>query len=1479
MAAHLIASCRDDSFGPKVNSWDAECRGGFDFTLLFEETILSIGPSSLFILLVPWRVAQLYGKRTKILPTSLTGWKPITLSAYTCIQLVLIVLWNTSHAPRTSATIASASLNLVSAVSLILLSHFEHSKTIKPSDIINVYLFASLLLDIARVRTQWLLPNREDSIGLTLTISVLLKVVILCLEATEKRKHLVSTYRNYSRESTSGIFNHLFFWWLNPLFLTGSGKVLSFEDLHSIQRPLPVHCKKHGMAVYFLLSIPLIFCLPTAGSKKTENALFYSLVKAFKRPLLSIVIPRLLAVALAISQPFLVQHAINYVSNPDTQRNISIGYGLVAAYGLVYISVAMYHNDKGRSHIVDLQKDDGSDDRKYHRIRSNDLDVHGTQNFPPSNVPEDSDDVEQIATSLERAIDVGAQFIQIGFALWLLERQLGVACVAPVFVGVSFSIVTLYMGKVLLKSQKAWFETIQKRVNITSEALDSMKGVKLAGLTEQLTVLLRGLRSSEVESSKPFRRLKVINIILSNLPGIINPALCFTVYALVQQARGSGELNIEKAFTSLSVLTLLTSPIFSVIFSIPALQSTVGCLHRIQIYLSRASRQDHRLPNLTYQQEQLSDSGDIELRPLQQFPNIFREAKIVVRDGEFGWSLDQPDTLNNLNLSLQGQLTVVVGPSGGGKSTLLKALLGETLSSKGFVYTASNEIAFCDQVAWIQNKSLRDNIIDDLLFDGTWYNTVVTACALNTDFARLALGDMTLVGSKGIALSGGQKQRLAIARAVYARKRIAVFDDVLSGLDNGTEDQVFENIFGSTGLLRRENTTVVLATHAEVHRAAAADYVVVLEKGLIIQQGTYEQLNSVPGYVQSLNIENRKKSPIPVEADQPSKEAEEKDTAVDLVPASSGANDDSDRRIGDLAVYKYYIRSIGWLSCMLFVIYITISTVFSSAMPFLWLNWWAEASTKEPVHSLGYWLGFYGLFAFLAGAFTFLVSYHLSLNMVTTSSNSLHEEILRAAMHAPLTFFSTTDSGVTLNRFSQDMQLVDLTLPSALANTSYREYRILRSCSNQSINLGAAIAMGILTCVATKYIAAIVPFICVVLFYVQRFYLRTSRQLRIMDIEAKAPLYSHFIESLNGLATIRAFGWSSNAVRANTQLLDRSQRPYYLLFCIQRWLTLVLDLSVACIAIILMGLTVALKNKISPGLLGIALVNIMEFGQVLSLLISSWTLLETSLGGIARIKSFATYTPCEDLEAETQIPPPNWPSRGDVSFDNISASYSTNSASALVLNNICFSATQGAKIGVVGRTGSGKSSLLLTLFRMLDLSQGSIIIDGIDISTVPRHEIRSRLTVLPQDPFFLIGTVRLNADPLGKKSDEEIISALVKVGLWETIRENGGLDAWIGGSGSGEFLSEGQKQLFCLAGAILRKSKILVLDEATSRIDPQTDAKMQELIRKEFHDCTIIAVAHRLDGLVDFDQIVVLDKGRVVRMGVPSEILGRVVGE
>jgi len=340
-------------------------------------------------------------------------------------------------------------------------------------------------------------------------------------------------------------------------------------------------------------------------------------------------------------------------------------------------------------------------------------------------------------------------------------------------------------------------------------------------------------------------------------------------------------------------------------------------------------------------------------------------------------------------------------------------------------------------------------------------------------------------------------------------------------------------------------------------------------------------------------------------------------------------------------------------------------------------------------------------------------------------------------------------------------------------------------------------------------------------------------------------------------------------LKKNIRFLDASQKPYYLLFSIQRWLNFVLDMVVASIAILLMALTVSLKGKISPGLLGIALVQVVGLGQLLSDLITFWTLMETSLGAIARVKSFAAETPCEDLPGEDHPPPESWPQAGYIEFKGISASYSETSSP--VLDNLSLSISQGQKIGIVGRTGSGKSSLLLTLFRMLDLESGSIIVDNVDISTLPRQEVRANLIALPQDAFFLNGTVRLNADPMERCKDAEIEVALGKVGLLDIIVEKGGL----GVDMHADFLSHGQRQLFCLARAMLRKSTILVLDEATSSVDIKTDEMMQKLIREEFRGYTIIAVAHRLDSLMDFDKIAVLDKGVLVEFDNPASLLKR----
>lgn len=376
--------------------------------------------------------------------------------------------------------------------------------------------------------------------------------------------------------------------------------------------------------------------------------------------------------------------------------------------------------------------------------------------------------------------------------------------------------------------------------------------------------------------------------------------------------------------------------------------------------------------------------------------------------------------------------------------------------------------------------------------------------------------------------------------------------------------------------------------------------------------------------------------------------------------------------------------------------------------------------------------------------------------------------------------------------------------------------------------------------------------------------------MRLLDLEAKSPLYSHFIESLSGLPIIRAFGWAENFQAQNLALLDASQKPYYLLFCIQRWLALILDLVVASLAVVLMVLIVKLRTKISPGYVGLALLNVMKFNEALAQIIKDWTTCETSFGAISRLKTFSAQTANENLPIERQLVPEDWPNRGVIELENVSASYTMDST--LVIRNISMLIEAGQRIGICGRSGSGKSSLITSLFRMLELTpESSITIDGIDITTLARQDVRSRLNAIPQEPFFIKGSVRGNADPMQQHADTAIIAAIEKVHLWSLVHGKGGLDADL----DAEFFSQGQRQLFCLARAILRKSKVVVLDEATSNVDKKSDDLMQRVIRKEFCDCTIIAVAHRLDTIMDFDKIALLSAGELVEFDTPENLMAR----
>lgn len=474
--------------------------------------------------------------------------------------------------------------------------------------------------------------------------------------------------------------------------------------------------------------------------------------------------------------------------------------------------------------------------------------------------------------------------------------------------------------------------------------------------------------------------------------------------------------------------------------------------------------------------------------------------------------------------------------------------------------------------------------------------------------------------------------------------------------------------------------------------------------------------------------------------------------------------------------------------------------------------------------------------------------------IVPNSSKKFHQYLIIKIKNAPLAFFASTDNGSILNRFSQDMTLVDRSLPADFLKTSNNFVQCL---------IGA-----IFISVGAKYLAAFIPIAAFVIYLIQRFYLYTSRQLRQFDLETKSPLYTQFMETINGLTTIHAFGWEQYYREEHQRLLQTSQRPFFTLFVIQRWLILVLDLFVAGIAVMICILAVFIPN-IGP--IGVSLISLVTFSQQLTELVNFWTSMETSIGAITRIRDFQRHVPSEILPSENETPSCLWPSEGYIALHGVSAGYHDQP----VLRDVSLAVAPGTKLGICGRTGCGKSSIILAILRMIEIQDGEISIYGVNLKTCPREIIRNKVTVIPQDPLLFPGrSVRENLTGFitAGTTDLKIFQALDKVQLRECVEYcPGGLDTKI----DDLFLSAGQQQLICLARAIIMKRKILLLDEATSNVDKKTDELMQSVICTEFSDCAIIAVAHHLTNLVGFDMVAVIDGGRVVEYDSPDKLLSR----
>ncbi|PYH92309.1 multidrug resistance-associated protein [Aspergillus ellipticus CBS 707.79] len=1451
--------CRDNWLGPVLTN--SSCRGGFDFTVLFEASFLTITPAACFLLLVPLRLLHLTKQSPKV-HTSIIHVVALAVAAVSAaIQVALLALVATQHVAGGRDSLVGAVLELLAALAIVVLVDLEHVRTIRPSFLLSAYLFVTLLLDLARVRTAWLISDSR-AYSACLATSVALRLLLLVLENVEKRKWLLPDEKNRSVESVSGPFNRGLFAWLNGLLRRGYTVLLTGDTLPAIHEKLA----SSNLANRFSDAW-------TRCNQSRQNALLLAMIKCLRWELLGVAFPRLCLVGFNIAQPFLVNKVVTVLEETDA-LSMDKGYGLIGATAIVFVgsavSTAAYEHLGFRAATMVRG---GLMALSFQHMM--DLPLGGTDESSAMSLM--GADIEMLAEYFQLTVcETWANVLQLGLATWLLETEVGVVCIAPIVVVVAFTAMSFAMGNAVSVRQKTWLQATEMRINFTSEVLGSIRNVKFLGLTEIMSDEIEALRLSELQISKKFRQVQTIRICMVNLPQIVGQLGTFAAYAIVAKVQGSGGLSVSQAITSLSLINLLIDPLRMLMHSIPATFSSMGCLHRVEDFLRHPNRLEKRqLP----QSEVASSTSSTNLSAIERSrlpPSGAKSAPSPVEQSDrilslqnvrFGWKASSPDRVGitlNVSASSSGTLIAIVGAVGSGKSTFLKGLAGETPLLEGDFLIQYPDLAFCDQSPWLSNASVRDNIVGEdspSTFDAAWYRTVVSACALDLDLQRMPAGDETLVGSKGTKLSGGQKQRIAIARAVYARKRIACFDDVLSGLDNATARLVFNNVFGSAGLLRRLGCTVFFATHS-VHHLPRVDSIIVLGNGQILEQGSYNQLRSQSGgYIQRLSIslgQVNEAEGTEDNSNRPVESSEESGPVSEPIPPNGG------RQTTDLAVYKYYFSALGWLRISVLVFFLVVQAGIGGFRD-IWIEIWSSSNDSAWDSRLGYWLGLYGAFSLIEASGITLAVFWVWVIIVPAASKNLHGKVLRACMGAPFSFLSNTETGALVTRFSQDMRLVDMTLPGAFISTGFQLFGVL--------------AQGAIAIASLPYLAATLPFLIGLLALIQRFYLRTSRQLRLLEIELKSPLYTHFIESLAGVATIRAFSWTRASTSRMLSKLDGAQRPYYLLLCIQRWLDLVLSLTVAALTVLLVGAAVALRSHIDPGLLGIALLMMMDLGQTLSSLIQSWTLLETSLGAIARIKDFVEDTPSEEnIVAFEQPPHPEWPSQGEVSFSNASIAYGSERTD-VVLHDIRLKIRAGEKIGLCGRTGSGKSSLALSLLRLNELVSGQILIDGQDISTVPRSLVRQRISGLSQDPFLFPGTIRQNADPLGVAADSDIINALECVGVRDALvsatsaRDNGEtlLDATLNETS----LSQGQRQLVCLARALIKKSKILILDEPTSSLDTETDAKVQTVIREAFRDCTVLMVAHRIHTLLDMDQVAVMDGGRLVEVGPPRVLLDR----
>ncbi|KAH7836915.1 hypothetical protein Vadar_007361 [Vaccinium darrowii] len=1278
----------------------------------------------------------------------------------------------------------------------------------------------------------------------------------LLLEEEEEAGCLnITTYHE------AGLFSLVTLSWLNPILSLGAKRPLELKDI-----PL-LAPKDRSKANYKILNV-------NWEKLKAENplkqpSLGWAILKSFWKEAARNAIFAGLTTLVSYVGPYMISYFVDYLGGNETFPHEG------------YILAGIFFTSKLVETLTTRQWYLGVDILGMH-VRSALTAMVYQKGLKLSSLAKQShtsgEIVNYMAVDVQRVGDYSWYLhdiwmlpLQIILALAILYKNVGIASVATLIATIISILVTVPLARVQENYQDNLMAAKDDRMRTTSECLRNMRILKLQAWEDRYRVKLEEMRNVEFKwLRKALYSQAFITFFFWSSPIFVSAVTFGTTILL------GGELTAGAVLSALATFRILQEPLRNFPDLVSMMAQTKVSLDRISVFL---------------QEEELQEDATIAV------PRGITNMAIEIKDGEFCWDpSSQNPTLSGIRMKVErGMRVAVCGVVGSGKSSFLSCILGEIPKISGEVRVCGSA-AYVPQSAWIQSGNIEENIIFGGQMDKAKYKNVIHSCSLKKDLELFSHGDQTIIGDRGINLSGGQKQRVQLARALYQDADIYLLDDPFSAVDAHTGSELFKEYI-QTALATK---TVIFVTH-QVEFLPAADLILVLKEGRIIQAGKYDELlqagtdfrtlvSAHHEAIESMDIPNHssletdegdlcngsasamlskkcdstgkkidslvKEVQEGVATSEP-KAIKEKKKAKRSKKKQLVQEEERERGRVSMNVYlSYMAAAYGGLLIPLIILAQTLFQVLQIASN--WWMAWANPQTPgdKPRASSMVLLVVYMSLAFGSSLFI-LVRAVLVATFGLAAAQKLFLKMLVSVFRAPMSFFDSTPAGRILNRVSIDQSVVDLDIPFRLGGFASTTIQLLG-------------IVGVMTQVTWQIVLLVVP-MAIACLWMQKYYMASSRELvRIVSIQ-KSPIIHLFGESIAGAATIRGFGQEKRFMKRNLYLLDCFARPFFYSIAAIEWLCLRMELLSTFVFAFCMVLVVSFpRGSIDPSMAGLAVTYGLNLNARLSRWILSFCKLENRIVSIERIHQYCQIPSEAPPTIENSRPPLSWPESGTIELLDLTIRYKENLP--IVLHGISCKFPGGMKIGIVGRTGSGKSTLIQALFRLIEPAAGNITIDNIDISTIGLHDLRSRLSIIPQDPTLFEGTIRCNLDPLQEHSDQEIWQALDKSQLGEVVRQKEQkLDTPV--SENGDNWSVGQRQLVSLGRALLKQARILVLDEATASVDSATDNLIQKIIRTEFRDCTVCTIAHRIPTVIDSDRVLVLSDGRVAEYDTPARLL------